>query len=166
MPYVLGAKSQQNLVGVHPVLAMIVRRAIQLTEQDFAVHEGVRSLARQRKLVAAGASKTLNSMHIPMQDKLTGTITLYGHAVDLVPYIAGQLRWEWEPCYRIACAMDAAAHEQGHAEKLCWGGVWDRYMSGYGGDANKIRGAVADYVKRHPGPDFLDGPHYQLGRLG
>lgn len=144
----LGKKSERNLEGVHPDLVRVVRRAIQITEQDFSVHEGVRSLATQREYVKRGVSKTLESRHIT------------GHAVDLVPWVAGALRWEWEPVFKVACAVDQAATEL--KVPLRWGGVWDKLMTEYGGSPEALRKEVAEYVKRHPGPDFLDGPHFEL----
>jgi len=162
----LGSKSKSNLVGVHPIMAAIVTRAIELTKQDFMVFEGPRTLERQKKLVASGASKTLKSMHIPKPDvygKVPGEL---GHAVDLVPYIDGQARWEWGAIYPIAAAVGQAATEQGVADKVCWGGVWDRWLNAYAGDAAAMKKAVEAYAARHPGPDFLDGPHFQIGRLG
>lgn len=150
MAYVLGARSRNNLQYVHPTLVGVVRRAIQLTTQDFTVLEGIRSLAQQRIYVDTGVSKTMNSMHLRQNDG-------YGHAVDLVPFVGGVLRWEWGPIYPVAAAMQAAAAELGVT--ITWGGVWDRPM-------NRITGSLADaadeYAKRHPGPDFLDGPHYEI----
>ncbi len=158
----LGTKSLNNLEGVHPILAALVQHAITISDQDFGVYEGLRTIERQRKLVASGASKTLRSMHLKQVD-CYGSGNEYGHAVDLVPWIDGQFRWEWGPCYRIAVAVDAAATALGHADKVCWGGVWDKWMANYGGDMAR---AVKDYTVRHSGPDFIDGPHYQVGRLG
>ena len=164
--YALGTQSKNNLIGVHPILRGVVQRAIEITAQDFGVFEGCRTLERQKKLVAAHASKMLDSMHIPQVDRATGTKTVLGHAVDLVPWIDGQFRWEWGPCFEIARAVDAAATEQGVAQHLCWGGVWDRWLNTYGGSAANMKAAVSDYTVRHKGPDFVDGPHYQISRLG
>ena len=72
--YKLGQRSLQNLSGVHPDLVAVVKRAIEITEQDFSVIEGVRNIDRQRQLVKSGASQTMNSRH------------LTGHAVDIAPY--------------------------------------------------------------------------------
>lgn len=155
MTYQLGMKSKNKLIGVHPTLVKVVNRTIELTTQDFMVHDGVRTLEFQRKLVARGASKTLKSMHLPQADG-------FGHAVDLVPYIQGQPRWEWGPIYQVALAFDQAASELGVADKIVWGGVWDRTLASYGGSAASMEKAVQEYCKRHPGPDFIDGPHYQL----
>lgn len=163
----LGAKSLANLNGVHPVLVGIVKRAIQISVQDFTVFEGLRTLERQKKLVASGASKTLNSMHIAGKDRLDPmSAAAYGHAVDLVPWIDGQARWEWGAIYPIAAAVRQAAEEQGYADKLNWGGVWDRWMNEIQPSAAGIKLAVEAYTVRHPGPDFLDGPHFQIGRKG
>lgn len=153
MGYILGARSRAKLAGVHPTLVAVVERAILHTSQDFGVHDGRRTLAFQRQLVAKGASRTLKSKHLPQADG-------YSHAVDLVPFIGGQLRWEWVPIWNIACAVDAAATEL--RVRLVWGAVWDRCMMDYGGSPAALKGAVEAYKIRHPGPDFLDGPHYQL----
>lgn len=170
MGYVLGNKSKQALVGVHPDLVAIVNRAIQLTDQDFTVYEGVRTLDRQKKLFASGASKTLDSMHIPAKDRSGKSTAVYGHAVDLVPWIDGQPRWEWGPCFVIAAAFHKAATELGLASAANFGGVWDRWMSEYPGkDAAAIKKAVNAYTDRRRAlgrTAFLDGPHYQMYRKG
>ncbi len=45
---------------------------------------------------------------------------------------------------------------------LIWGAVRDRRMSQYGGSPTALKTEVEAYKVRHPGPDFIDGPHYQL----
>ena len=72
--YKLSLRSRQRLSGVNPLLVEVVKRAIEITEMDFFVGEGLRSVERQKRLVASGASRTMNSRHIT------------GHAVDLHPY--------------------------------------------------------------------------------
>ncbi len=153
MSYKLGRKSLSNLKGVHPDMVKVVKKAIIYTTQDFSVHSGVRTTAQQRELVRRGASKTMNSMHLPQRDG-------FGHAVDLVPYIDGQLRWEWPAIYPIALAMNRAAKEVGLV--LRWGGVWDRDFNDFGHQKGTMKKAVADYCVRHAGPDFIDGPHYEI----
>lgn len=121
MTFVLGSRSVNNLKGVHPDLVKVVMRAIQLSTVDFTVVEGVRTLARQKQLKAAGASQTLNSRHIPGKDGL-------GKAVDLAPYIDGQVRWDWPPFYKIEKAMKQAAKELN--VPLEWGGDWKSFKDG------------------------------------
>lgn len=70
-------KSKKNMEGLHRDIVAILNEAIEITEVDSPVFEGMRSVSRQRKLVALGKSQTMNSRH------------LTGHAVDLVPYPYG-----------------------------------------------------------------------------
>lgn len=147
--FLLGSRSVQELVGVHKSLVAVVEHAIQITEQDFAVHDGIRTEDEQRELLRRGASKTMKSRH------------LIGEAVDLVPYINGKLRWEWPAIYPIALAMARASRDLDVV--LTWGGVWDKRMHQYSGhDVSDMRRAVEEYCARHPGPDFIDGPHFQI----
>ena len=111
----LSQKSLDRLSGVHPDLVAVVKRAIEITEVDFAVLEGVRSLARQEQLIKAGASQTMRSRH------------LTGHAVDLGAYV-GQIRWDWPLYDKIALAMKAAAIELQIA--IEWGGDWKSFKDG------------------------------------
>ncbi len=144
----LGKKSLAELNGVHADLVAVVKRAIEITVQDFAVHDGIRTQQEQRRLVEAGASQTLDSRHIT------------GHAVDLVPFINDKLRWEWEPIYRIADAVRMAARELGIS--LRWGGAWDIDFTASQDSPEDI---VADYDARRRAEGkkaFLDGPHYEL----
>ena len=107
-------RSLSRLVGVHPDLVKVVKRAIEITPTDFMVVEGLRTRARQKELVAAGASLTTNSRHIT------------GHAVDLAPVVGGKLRWDGPLFPPIAAAMKAAASELGVA--LEWGGDWRSFL--------------------------------------
>jgi len=113
MVYQLGVRSKQKLEGVHPDLVAVVKRAIQISEQDFSVGEGLRSLSRQKELVNTGKSTTMNSRH------------LTGHAVDLFPY---PISWDWEYYYPIADAMKQAAEELG--VDVEWGGDWESFKDG------------------------------------
>lgn len=148
--YALGTKSLANLKGVHPNLVSCVQEAIKLSTQDFGVHEGLRTLETQAEYMKCGVTRTMDSKHLKQADG-------FGHAVDLVPYLDGKLRWEWPLIYPIASAMQKSAQKFGL--KLRWGGVWDRVLTQLSED---FKQDVADYCVRHPGPDFLDGPHYEL----
>jgi peptidoglycan L-alanyl-D-glutamate endopeptidase CwlK len=110
MGYTLGPRSRENLEGVHKDLQRVVERAIEITDKDFTVIEGLRSKSRQRKLVNDGKSKTMNSRH------------LTGHAVDIAPW---PISWDWDEFYPIADAMKEAADELG--VDLEWGGDWKSF---------------------------------------
>jgi peptidoglycan L-alanyl-D-glutamate endopeptidase CwlK len=114
--YKLSKRSLRKLEGVHPHLVSVVKRALQLSEVDFSVTEGLRSLDRQHQLFNEGHSKTLNSRH------------LTGHAVDLMAWVGGSGSWDWEYYHMIAKAMKEAAEEQG--VHLVWGGDWKNFPDG------------------------------------
>lgn len=116
MGYQLGNRSKERLEGVHPDLVRVVERAIELTEVDFTVLEGMRTVARQKKLVAKGASTTMNSRH------------LTGHAVDIGAWVDGTVRWDWPLYYKLADAMKQAAKELN--VDLEWGGDWKSFKDG------------------------------------
>ena len=156
--YKLGKHSQQELEGVHPDLVRVIELAIQFSEQDFTVHDGIRSAEDQHGLHLSGASpykdgyKSISKHQRQPEDNL-------GHAADLVPYIRGKLRWEWEPIYNIALAMRRASEELGIP--IRWGGCWSRLDH----DARHPRQMVEDYVARRRAQGkkaFNDGPHYEL----
>ena len=116
MAYQLGAKSKAKLTGVHPDLVKVVNRAIQITDIDFTVLEGLRTVERQRQLVKAGASKTMNSRHIT------------GHAVDLAPLLNGAVSWDWPLYKRLAPIVKQAAKDVGVT--IEWGGDWRTFKDG------------------------------------
>jgi len=116
MTFNLSKKSRDRLAGVHPDLVKVVERAIEITEIDFAVLEGVRSKTRQEQLVKAGASQTMRSRH------------LTGHAVDLGAYVAGSVRWDWPLYHKLAVAVKQAAAEL--QVPIEWGGDWTTFKDG------------------------------------
>lgn len=150
--YGLGQGSLKELVGVDARLVTCVKRAIQLTTQDFCVYDGIRSVKEQQAYVAKGTSKTMASKHLD------------GLAVDLVPWVNGKPVWDWDRIYPIAYAMDLAATEMEIAHLIRWGGAWDRKLSDFGGTIQAYQREVEAYASRHPGKDFLDGPHFEISR--
>jgi peptidoglycan L-alanyl-D-glutamate endopeptidase CwlK len=105
-----------NLIGVKPSLVSLARRALELSTVDFGVTEGLRTKARQRELVAAKKSQTMNSRH------------LSGHAVDVMAYVNGAGTWEWKYYEDIARAFKQAAAELGIP--IVWGGDWKTLKDG------------------------------------
>lgn len=109
-------RSENNLKGVNPDLVKIVRRALQLSPVDFGITEGLRTVERQRQLVAAGKSQTMNSRHIT------------GHAVDVFAYPTSAGSWEWKYYEQIATAFKQAAKELNIPVE--WGGDWKTLKDG------------------------------------
>lgn len=108
--------SLKNMTGIHRDLRRVLDRALQEGAVDFRVIEGLRTLARQKQLVASGASQTLRSRH------------LTGHAVDIVPMVGGKISWDWPLYHRLAPAMKLAAQAEG--VPIEWGGDWKSFKDG------------------------------------
>ena len=116
MSIILGQRSLSRLEGVHPDLVRVVKKAAAMSDLDFTVLEGLRTVERQKELFANGATKTMNSRHIT------------GHAVDLAPMLGGQISWDWPLYARLSKIVKVAAA----AEKvpLQWGGDWRTFKDG------------------------------------
>jgi peptidoglycan L-alanyl-D-glutamate endopeptidase CwlK len=110
----MDARSERNLVGMHPDLVKVVRLAAK--KGGFIITEGLRTKARQAQLVKAGASRTMNSRHIT------------GHAVDVAAVVNGEVRWDWPLYAAIADRMKAAAAEL--KVPIIWGGDWRSFKDG------------------------------------
>ena len=102
--------SIEKLSKVHADLERVVRTAADITDLPFRVLEGIRSLDRQKQMVAQGKSKTMNSRHLD------------GHAVDIGVLIDGKLTWEWDYYERLAKIVKKAAELEQVA--ITWGGDW------------------------------------------
>lgn len=114
--FVFSQRSLKRLEGVHPDLVKVMHRALELTEIDFVVLEGLRSIDRQRELVRQKKSRTMNSRH------------LTGHAVDIAPLVDGSVSWTWKYYYPLAEAVKQAAEDVG--VPIEWGGDWRSFKDG------------------------------------
>ena len=148
MGYELGKRSKQRLEGVHPDLVAVVKLAISRSNKDFTVLEGLRSVDRQKELVATGKSKTMNSRH------------LNGHAVDIAPW---PISWEWEDYYPIADVIKECAEELG--VELEWGGAWHiKPFYLWEGSSKSAHEAYIEERESQGRKPFGDAPHFQLSR--
>lgn len=149
MAFKLSKRSISRLEGVDSRLVEVVNIAIQVTKVDFGVIEGLRTVDRQKELVASGASQTMNSKHIK------------GIAVDLMAYIGPRASWELTLYDDIADAMKIGAQEAGVAVK--WGAAWNipdiREWDGTMQDAMDYYIDTRRSQGRRP---FIDGPHFEL----
>lgn len=118
MSATLTARCRKRLVGVHPDLVRVLELARGRVPPPlgFVVTEGLRTLDRQRALVAAGASRTMASRH------------LTGHAADIAVTLDGQVRWDWPLYGQAAEIIGQAAEELG--VKIEWGGSWKAFRDG------------------------------------
>ena len=149
MGYKLSKASLNKLDGVKEQLREVVELAITHSRIDFGVSEGLRTLERQRKLVASGASQTLKSKHIT------------GDAVDLVAFVGGKPDWSLVLYDDIADSVKIAAKDLGVG--IVWGGAWCvPNITEWDGTMQE---AMDFYVKtrRAEGKKpFIDAVHFQL----
>ena len=133
--YKLSERSLKSLEGVDPNLVKIVKRAIELTEQDFIVIEGLRT--KEQMMINYGKGRTASQLAVhgipasyakPKEAKVTWLNNPFasnhakGKAVDIVP---APVDWEdINKFKKINEAMQAAAKELG--VKLSYGGDWTK----------------------------------------
>lgn len=125
MPFHLTVRDNKHLRNLNPDLARVMRKAAAIwpyKNQIFFVTCSLRTLEEQRKLVAAGASKTLRSRHLP------GKKTGLAHAVDIAIKLDGQVRWDWPLFVQAAKVIKAAAKAEGVT--IEWGGDWESFRDG------------------------------------
>lgn len=147
--YELSQRSLDQLEGVDERLVKVVCAAIKLTNVDFGVIEGLRTLARQQELVAKGASQTMTSKHLD------------GLAVDLMAYVDGRGCWELNVYDDIADAMKMAAQAEG--VQIRWGAAWHiDDITTYGGTMEEAMNDYIDLRRSQGRRPFIDAPHFEL----
>lgn len=129
----LSQRSLNSLKGVDSDLVKVVKRAIEITEQDFIVIEGLRT--REQMMINYGKGRTAAQLAAhgipasyakPKEAKVTWLKNPFtsnhakGKAVDIVP---SPVRWDDLHKFKLINeAMQRAAQEYGI--KLEWGGLW------------------------------------------
>ena len=147
--FALSKRSLSRLEGVDDRLVRITKRAIELTTIDFGVTEGLRSVERQRELVAKKASKTMKSKHID------------GKAVDVVAYIGPRISWELNLYDDIADAFKQAAIEED--VQLRWGAAWTvPDIRVWEGTMEEAMMSYVDTRRAQGRRPFIDSPHFEL----
>jgi peptidoglycan L-alanyl-D-glutamate endopeptidase CwlK len=101
----------------------VQRSAALHTDPDlgFVITCGVRTVAEQKLLVAKGASKTMNSRHIPGPDGLS-------KAVDYAVTLKGKVKWDWPLYHKLAAVVKQAAKLE--KVPIEWGGDWKSFKDG------------------------------------
>lgn len=120
---VLTERDRRRLEGVHPNLVKVIESAAEITTLDFTVTEGIRTIEKQKTLVAKGASKTMRSRHIPEMNQCGS-----GCAVDLAAMLDGEIRWDWALYDQLAEFVKVAAEQEG--VEIEWGGDWKTFKDG------------------------------------
>ncbi|MCB1622302.1 MAG: M15 family metallopeptidase [Thiothrix sp.] len=113
--------------GTHPDLKTLYDRAQALARADgfrISIREADRTPEKQAEYVKKGASKTLNSRHLPDANGIS-------HALDLeVKYPGPQSnKTDWYWVRRINGVMQQASQDTGIPYE--WGGDWQTFKDGY-----------------------------------
>jgi peptidoglycan L-alanyl-D-glutamate endopeptidase CwlK len=147
--YQLSQRSLDKLEGVDERLVKIVCRAIELTDIDFGVIQGLRTEEEQRALVEKGASQTMKSKH------------LEGKAADLMAYVAGKGCWELNVYDNIADAVKQAAIEEN--VQVRWGAAWNiPDIREWEGTMEEAMNHYVDTRRSEGKRPFIDAPHFEL----
>ena len=116
MGFKLSQRSLSKLEGVHPKLVEVVKLAITKSPLDFSISEGLRTVERQKELVAQKKSQTMKSRH------------LIGEAVDICILLDGKANWDFDNYHIVANVFKDCAAELGI--KITWGGEWTTLKDG------------------------------------
>ena len=128
MPFKWGRRSLRHYRELHPDLKVVVDLALSISLVDMAIIDGGRTDAEQRRNVDTGASKTMNSRHLMRVPKgkaaSTGQFVTdpVSHAVDIAPFVDGEVSWHWPHYHAIASTIKQASEDAGIP--LDWGGDW------------------------------------------
>ena len=99
----LNERSIKALEFVHPDLVRVAHKGAELSPIPFIVTEGLRTLERQKILFAKGATRTMNSRHLPHpSDGLS-------RAFDFVPVVEGQITWKTSAFKPVIAALKQAS---------------------------------------------------------
>jgi len=145
---ILGNKSRANLEGVAQPLIDLAYAAIKNTPVDFRVTEGIRTVERQTILVHSGASRTMDSKHIP------------GYAIDIVPWIEGAPRYHWHLIFKLAVHIRECAKSLDIG--VVWGGSWNQNFTNTVTSPEVLQNQYIARCKELRKRPFLDGPHWEL----
>lgn len=137
-----GAKSKAQLKTAHKDLQEIMNRAIRMSDVDFGIAEGHRTIEKQQQYFAEGKSK-LDGVNNKSKHNYDPSL-----AVDIYAYVNHKASWDKEHLSYLAGMIHAVAEMLFEQEiithKLRWGGNWD-------GD-----GIILD------DQSFDDLPHFEL----
>ena len=148
-----GMRSKLRMRTMHPDLRKVFDAFIEITPRDVTILEVARSVSRQKQLVESGASRTMNSRHIP----INGVV----YAADIGVLAGSRVVWTWDLYEEAAETMRDAAKLTGIPVR--WGGCWEIL--------NTLNDPIADEVRAYSARSkaagvrpFLDGGHFELPR--
>ena len=116
-------KSKERLNTCHKDIQLIMNEAIKISNVDFGIAEGYRSLEKQFQYFKQGKSKIDG---VTKKGKHNYTPSL---AVDIFPYLENEANWDNEHLSYLSGVIHAVSEilfTQGKiTHKIRWGGNWD-----------------------------------------
>ena len=117
-----GEKSATKLAGVHPLLAKVAIRALEICPYDITIVHGHRGEEIQNALFDSGASH--KKFPLSKHNRLGSNGQPASEAIDFGPWVDGSIPWNDTHIFAVvAGSFFAAAIELGVT--LRWGGDWD-----------------------------------------
>lgn len=118
----MDARSESNLLHVHPDLCVVIRTAAQLP-QPFVVVYGIRSLAAEQQAVMTGHSTTMHSRHLPNAQGVSCAVDLAALTDGKVNFAPGREAIVFGQIWRQVEVAAAALKIP-----VEWGGNWHQFL--------------------------------------
>lgn len=121
--YKFGNTSKSRLQTCHKDIQLIMNEAIKITNVDFGIAEGYRSIEKQQQYFKEGKSKIDG---VSKKGKHNYSPSL---AVDIYPYFENGAKWDNEHLSYLSGIIHAVSEilfaDGKISHKVRWGGNWD-----------------------------------------
>lgn len=118
-----GKSSEEKLSTCHQDLQLIMRKAISISDIDFGIAEGHRSIEVQQQYFKEGKSK-IDGIKVKGKHNYTPSL-----AADIYAFVNGKATWENEHITYlaglIAAVADILLEQKKITHTIRWGGNWD-----------------------------------------
>lgn len=141
MSFRFSQRSLSNLATVHPDLRRLAQRALELSDVDFTVIQGLRTRDQQAKLYGQGRTAAqIRAQGLPPHyaqpnaPRVTNTMNsnhMSGRALDFAPYVGRIILPQKPTAAEIELFRSVANAFKAAAMELClpieWGGDWKSF---------------------------------------
>ena len=136
--YRFSKTSNDRLKTCHKDLQLIMRESLAVSQVDFGIAQGARTVEQQRQYYKEGKSKISPDHYKTLEDLIKkakhivdGKYRKKAHAVDIYAYYDSGARWDVKHlCYLGGIVMATAKRlkqECSITHELRWGGNWDNH---------------------------------------
>ena len=121
--YKFGKTSKEKLSSCHEDLQLIMSEVIKITNVDFGIAEGHRSIEKQKQYFKEGKSK-IDGVNKKGKHNYNPSL-----AVDIYPYFDNGAKWDNEHLSYLSGIIHAVSEmlfaDGKISHKVRWGGNWD-----------------------------------------